>query len=102
MLTRRSVLGGAARATAVGLLGRPASGSAQEATPQATPIPITRVPLWQTAWDRGLIYGTSLATWQVEDDAEYLQLVDHEAALLFTEDDLLWWRLKPTPDAELD
>jgi endo-1,4-beta-xylanase len=29
-------------------------------------------------------------------------LVDHEAAILFTEDDLLWWRLKPTPDAELD
>jgi len=49
-----------------------------------------------------LIYGTSLATWQVENDPEYLQLVDHEAALLFTEDDLLWWRLKPTPDAEPD
>jgi len=23
-------------------------------------------------------------------------------AILFTEDDLLWWRLRPTPDSELD
>ena len=30
------------------------------------------------------------------------RLVDHEAGILFTEDDLLWWRLKPAPDAELD
>ncbi len=101
-LTRRMVLGGVAGATVAGWRGA-SSSAAQDATPQATPLtPITRVPLWQTAWDRGLIFGTSLATWQVENDPEYLQLVDHEAALLFTEDDLLWWRLKPTPDAALD
>ncbi|HEV2067123.1 MAG TPA: endo-1,4-beta-xylanase [Thermomicrobiales bacterium] len=62
---------------------------------------ITRVALWQPASEAGLIFGTSLATWQAE-DAEYLQLVDHEAAVLLTEDDLLWWRPRPTPDSELD
>jgi endo-1,4-beta-xylanase len=62
---------------------------------------MSSVPLWQTAFERGIVYGTSLATWQAE-DTEYLPLVDHEAGILFTEDDLLWWRLKPTPDSELD
>lgn len=76
---------------------------AQSATPlSATPIasPITRVPLWQTAWDQGIIFGTSLATWQLDED--YPGLVNHEAAILFTEDDLLWYKLRPTPDADLD
>jgi endo-1,4-beta-xylanase len=59
------------------------------------------MPLWQTAWQRGIIFGTSAATWQLE-DPDYAQLVDHEAAILFTEDDLLWWRLRPTPDSDLD
>ena len=86
---------------AMGLAGRPRRGAAQEATPQASPVALSAVPLWQTAWERGIVYGTSLATWQA-DDADYLRLVDHEAAILFTEDDLLWWRLKPTPDAALD
>ncbi|MBA3415633.1 MAG: endo-1,4-beta-xylanase, partial [Chloroflexia bacterium] len=89
------------------------SGVAAQATPvvgAATPVVGTAspaaadrsgVPLWRTAADRGLVYGTSAATWQLE-DAEYARLVDHEAAILFTEDDLLWYRLRPTPDAELD
>jgi endo-1,4-beta-xylanase len=59
------------------------------------------MPLWLPASERGIVFGTSLATWQAE-DAEYLQLVDHEAAILFTEDDLLWWRLRPTPNSPLD
>jgi len=96
--TRRSVLLGAGTA-AVGLAGGPRSASAQDATPQASPI--SRAPLWQTAWENGIVYGTSAATWQL-DDADYSALVDHEAAIVFTEDDLLWYKLKPTPDAALD
>ena len=50
---------------------------------------------------RGIVYGTSTATWQLA-DKEYAERVDHEAAILFTEDDLLWYTLKPTPEAALD
>jgi endo-1,4-beta-xylanase len=101
--SRRSALRGAVGAAATGLIWRPGLALAQDATPDASPSPVafSPVPLWQTAFERGIIYGTSLATWQAE-DTEYLPLVDHEAAILFTEDDLLWWRLKPTPDSELD
>ena len=100
-LTRRSTLLGAAGVAAAGLVGGPGIAAAfkYQATPQATPI--SRVPLWQTAWQRGIVFGTSAATWQLE-DPDYAQLVEHEAAILFTEDDLLWWRLRPTPDSELD
>ena len=62
---------------------------------------LCRAPLWQTAWKHGIVFGTSAATWQLE-DPDYAQLVEHEAAILFTEDDLLWWRLRPTPDSALD
>ena len=97
-LSRRAALLGAAGAAA-GLAGGRRTSAAQEGTPQATPI--ARAPLWQTAWQRGLVYGTSATTWQL-DDADYARLVADEAAILFTEDDLLWWRLRPTPDASLD
>jgi endo-1,4-beta-xylanase len=99
--SRRSALRGTAGGAALGLAGRPAFGLAQAATPIASPVVDTGTPLWQVAAGNGITYGTSLATWQAE-DTEYLPLVDREAAILFTEDDLLWWRLKPTPDAELD
>lgn len=99
-LTRRSAFLGAAGATAA-LTNLPVLVAAQKATPQATPIPLSSVPVWQIAQSHGLVFGTSLATWQAS-DAAYLRLVDHEAAILFTEDDLLWYRLRPTPGAELD
>jgi endo-1,4-beta-xylanase len=57
-------------------------------------------PLWGAADAHGLVYGSSIATWQL--DKGYSGLFARHAALLFTEDDLLWYRLKPTPDAELD
>jgi endo-1,4-beta-xylanase len=57
-------------------------------------------PLWQLAIQRGLVYGSSAATWQLA-DAEYRSLFAKEAGILFTEDDLLWWRLRPTPDSGL-
>jgi endo-1,4-beta-xylanase len=109
LFTRRSILRGAAGASAIGLSSRPRFAFAQDATPLATPgatpqpqaSPVAGVPLWEAAWANGIVYGTSLATWQAE-DAEYLPVVEREAAILFTEDDLLWWRLKPTPEAELD
>ena len=47
------------------------------------------------------MYGSSAATWQLS-DAAYRRLFEREAALLFTEDDLLWWRLRPTPESGLD
>lgn len=110
LLTRRSALRGVAGAATLGLAGRPVlTTTAQDATtagaatpiPEATPLAgITRVPLWTPASERGIIYGTSLATWQL--DPDYVQLVDHEAAILFTEDDLLWYKLRPAPGAELD
>jgi endo-1,4-beta-xylanase len=49
----------------------------------------------------GLVYGSSTATWQIS-DREYRRLFTREAAILFTEDDLLWYRLRPTPNSDLD
>jgi endo-1,4-beta-xylanase len=98
-LSRRSALLGAAGVTATSLIGGSGTTAAYQATPQAAPIP--RVPLWQTAWQHGIVFGTSAATWQLE-DPDYARLVEHEAAILFTEDDLLWWRLRPTPDSALN
>jgi len=99
LLTRRSALIGAASAATIGLVGRLGAGAVQDATPVAADL--SRVPLWRTAAERGIVFGTSTATWQLE-DAAYAGLVEREAAILFTEDDLLWYRLKPTPDADLD
>jgi len=59
------------------------------------------MPLWQPASDLGLDFGASPAPWQAE-DKPYLEVVAHEAAIVVTEDDLLWWRIRPTPDSELD
>jgi endo-1,4-beta-xylanase len=59
-----------------------------------------QAPLWSVAARRGIVYGSSAATWQLS-DAAYAKLFDREAAILFTEDDLLWWRLRPTPTSGL-
>lgn len=58
-LTRRSMLIAAGGAV-VSLSGGLAPVGARQATPLATPM--ARVPLWQTAWERGLIFGTSTST----------------------------------------
>jgi endo-1,4-beta-xylanase len=88
-----------------------AGSSAPPASPSATgtPEPLVceelatgaRAPLWTRPIERGLVYGSSAATWQLE-DASYRALHAREASILFTEDDLLWYRLKPTPTSELD
>ena len=80
-LTRRSALLGTGMAAA-GLIGNRRNIAAFPATPQATPI--SRVPLWQTAWQRGIVYGTSAATWQLE-DTDYAQLAASEAAMTHEE-----------------
>jgi endo-1,4-beta-xylanase len=49
----------------------------------------------------GVVYGSSTATWQISDPG-YRRLFAREAAILFTEDDLLWYRLRPTPHSDLD
>ncbi|MDG4824155.1 endo-1,4-beta-xylanase [Asanoa sp. WMMD1127] len=90
-LSRRSVLLGAAGLAGAGVIGLPAvpAGAA------------TRTPLWKIAKQRGIVFGSSTATWQIS-DPDYAALFAREAKLLFTEDDLLWYRLKPTPDSPLD
>ncbi|WP_203718781.1 endo-1,4-beta-xylanase [Asanoa siamensis] len=87
-LSRRTLLMGAA-GVAVGSLG---------AAPAIASAP---TPLWKVAKRRGIVFGSSTATWQIS-DPDYAALFARQAKLLFTEDDLLWYRLKPTPDADLD
>ncbi|WP_165947141.1 endo-1,4-beta-xylanase [Micromonospora sp. 15K316] len=93
-VSRRALLLGVAGLATAGALSIPRNA-------HAAPSAATRPPLWRFARPNGLAFGTSAATWQLT-DTTYRQLVNREAALLFTEDDLLWYRLKPTPDAELD
>lgn len=82
---------------------------AQAVLPSMSPIPVdclsddpgSTTPLWKQALGRGLVYGSSAATWQLSDRA-YRSLFESQAGILFTEDDLLWWRLRPTPHSDLD
>jgi endo-1,4-beta-xylanase len=59
-----------------------------------------RRPLWFQAQRKGLVFGSSIATWQLSQG--YPALHRREAGLLFTEDDLLWYQLKPEPDSPLN
>jgi endo-1,4-beta-xylanase len=89
-MTRRTVLQGAAGAAAVVAAGPAGTALAHHG----------RGPLWKVAERRGIVYGSSWATW--ESDADYVALLDRHAAILLTEDDLLWYRLKTSRDAPLD
>jgi endo-1,4-beta-xylanase len=110
LLTRRSFLAAAAGA-ATALAGCSGGGSSASPTStratstQAAPIDLPDCgdghALWHTAIRRGIVYGSSTATWQLA-DAQYRKLFEREPAILFTEDDLLWWRLRPTPTSDLD
>jgi endo-1,4-beta-xylanase len=90
-MTRRTVLRGAAGAAALAYLGDARAAFAGGG----------RDPLWRVAKERGIVFGSAWST-RLAEDTEYLRLVDRESAILFTEDDLLWYQLKPTPDAPLD
>jgi endo-1,4-beta-xylanase len=102
-MTRRSVLvgGGVAMATLLSGGATAAARTLTRARPDAT-LAAVGDPLWQQAYAKGIVYGSSTATWQFEPDPEYSALFQREAGMLFTEDDLLWYRLKPTPDSPLD
>ena len=103
-VTRRSVLLGAAAAGLVSAASPAAGilkGSAPNPNAAAYTLPEThRRPLWHTAARRGIVYGSALATWQF--DGTYEKLFKREAAIVFTQDDLLWYVLKPTPKSKLD
>jgi endo-1,4-beta-xylanase len=58
--------------------------------------------LYQAALSKGIRYGSSAATWQVQPDPDYAALYARESGVLLTEDDLLWYRLKPTRTSPLD
>jgi len=119
-LDRRKFLLTAAGAAAAVLAGCTRSGESTTASsvapslPQAVLPSVTAVaadclsdqaapaaPLWQEALARGVVYGSSAATWQLS-DARYRSLFEEQAGIVFTEDDLLWWRLRPTPGSDLD
>jgi endo-1,4-beta-xylanase len=85
------MLRGAAGAAALTALGGPAAARAGA----------RHAALWREAQRHGLAFGSAWST-RLADDADYTALVNREAAVLFTEDDLLWYKLKPSRDAPLD
>ena len=95
-IQRRSVLLGAAAAAATGVVGGLSSSASA-----AVPLDYDPAPLWKTARNRGLAYGTAWATWMGGDN-QLTALQDREAGMLLTQDDLLWYVLKPTPESKLD
>ena len=97
-LPRRSVLLGAGAAAAATLTGTSTAAATTSAPAAAAG---GGRPLWQVARERGLVFGTAASTRLFEDTA-YSALVDRQAEILFTEDDLLWYKLKPTPTSPLD
>jgi endo-1,4-beta-xylanase len=92
-VTRRTLLAGAAGATVATAAGGLTAGAAAQGA--ARPA-----PLWKQAARNGIAFGSSIATWQLDD--EYPAVHAREAAVLFTEDDLLWYQLKPAPGAPLN
>jgi endo-1,4-beta-xylanase len=98
-VSRRSLLAGAAAAAAAGVATGVSGPASAEAA--ARPLPPTgRAPLWKQAARKGIAFGSALATWQLE--GAHRKLHARESGLLFTQDDLLWYALKPAPDAPLD
>jgi endo-1,4-beta-xylanase len=92
-LNRRALLASGAGVAALAVLGGRAA--------PALSRPRLGQPLWQTAQANGIIYGSALASWQTGDTA-YNDLVNREAAMIWTQDDFLWYTLKPTPTSPLD
>jgi endo-1,4-beta-xylanase len=100
LLDRRSVLLGAAGVAGAAATTLVVPGSAAAAGPSAATEAVPP-PLWRTAKRRGIVFGTAMSTRLLPDD-KYRRLVNRESSILFSEDDLLWYKLKPTPDSPLD
>ncbi len=104
-VARRSVLlgaGGIALAGMTGASGVTATAATCVGTAKTTAARAHCAPaLWKLAAERGITYGSATST-RLFDDTGYDALVDREAAIVFTEDDLLWYQLKPTPTSTLD
>lgn len=104
-VTRRNLLLGAGSA-ALGLGG---AATADDPAHAVGRLGVHVPPLWEAASRRHLVYGSSVAAWQLWDesldhltDPGYAKLHARHAALLFPEDDLLWYRIRPTPHSGLD
>jgi endo-1,4-beta-xylanase len=78
------------------------SGGASTLARMATAYAAPTGALYQQAAAKGIMYGSSTATWQVQPDLDYAALYARESGMLFTEDDLLWYRLKTSRTAPLD
>ena len=82
-----------------GVLGATNSGLRSDSRPPRSPV--WPSPSLRAAGSAGgLTYGASTTTWQIRDSA-YRALFAYEAGLLFTEDDFLWYRVRPTPSSPL-
>jgi endo-1,4-beta-xylanase len=99
-LARRSLLMGAAGTAALTAGAVTGASSALGAAAWPDIPPTGRAPLWKQAERNGIVFGSSIATWQL--DERYKALHSREAGLLFTEDDLLWYQLKPGPGDPLN
>jgi endo-1,4-beta-xylanase len=96
-VARRSLLLGAASVAGAGSTGVLSRAEAQHSVGVSDTGRVNE-PLRRAA--KGVVYGSSVASWQLE--PEYGDLIAREAAVIFTEDDLLWYRLKQTPRSALD
>jgi endo-1,4-beta-xylanase len=95
--SRRSLLKGAGIGAAA-----LASGGASVLTGMRPALAAPTGQLYNAAKAKGILYGSSTATWQFEPDPAYAALFAKEAGMAFTEDDLLWYRLKPCQTCGLD
>jgi endo-1,4-beta-xylanase len=90
-ITRRMVLKGAAGAVATGALSGPLAETALA----------RKSPLWRAARSNGIVYGAAAASWQLG-DKKNSELLRRQAAIIFTQDDFLWYTLKPSRKAPLN
>jgi endo-1,4-beta-xylanase len=86
-ISRRSALGLVAGA---GVLAACATGS--------QPVfPVEQEPLKDLAQQKGLLFGTAMAAYQI-DDPEYVKLVQRECGVIVSENEHKWYTIHPQPD----